>query len=156
MKRHFAIAILAVTFCLTGLGISGTALAQQCVDNGDGTVTDNLAGLMWQTVKTVPMNWHDAMSYASSLSLGGHSDWWLPSRNELQGVYRSPCKSMMNVEPSDYSAYWSSTISDDGTDRAWVVNLGYGNDGPDPKSNRWYVRAVRAVRAGQLGKTGFT
>ena len=83
--------------CLTGLFLSGTAFADRCVDNGDGTVTDNGTGLMWQKATAGPMNWNDARSYASGLSLGGHSGWGLPNRDELSGLYHSPCKEMMKV-----------------------------------------------------------
>ncbi len=82
-RKIFTTVALAFMLCLTGLVMSGTVLAQQCVDNGDGTVTDKGAGLMWQKATAGPMDWHTAMSYASSLSLGGHSDWRLPSSDEL-------------------------------------------------------------------------
>lgn len=45
-------------------------------DNGDGTVTDNLTGLMWAEnanldgVKT----WADALSYVNALNLAGYDD----------------------------------------------------------------------------------
>ncbi len=104
MKKLLAIATMAITFCLAGLIVSGTALAQQCVDNGNGTVTDKGAGLMWQKATAGPMNWDAAMSYPSGLSLGGHSGWRLPNMDELLNLYRSPCKSLMEVV---LSYYWS-------------------------------------------------
>ncbi len=61
MKKLHAVATMAVLLCLTGLVVSGTAFAQQCVDNGDGTVTDNVAGLMWQKgTEGQPKNWKKA------------------------------------------------------------------------------------------------
>lgn len=70
----------------------------QCVGNEDGsTVTDVGAGLMWQTATAGQMNWDAAMSYASGLTLGGNSDWRLPNKDELKGLYDSPCKDMMDV-----------------------------------------------------------
>ncbi|MFW5767788.1 MAG: hypothetical protein ACOCXO_05405, partial [Bacteroidota bacterium] len=53
--------ILALMICMGGLIISGTAFAERCVDNGDGTVTDNATGLMWQKAGAGPMNWDAAM-----------------------------------------------------------------------------------------------
>ncbi|WP_368731492.1 DUF1566 domain-containing protein [Desulfonatronum sp. SC1] len=102
------------------LFISSTSLAQQCLDNGDGTVTDKGAGLMWQKATAGPMNWDAAMSYASGLSLGGHSGWRLPNIDEILGLYHSPCKSMMEVVPS---YYWSSTAHDPYTNAARQVNF---------------------------------
>ncbi len=141
MKKLIAVAILAVTLCLSGLAVSGTALAQQCVDNGDGTVTDNSTGLMWQKATAGPMNWHSAMSYASGLSMGGHSGWRLPSRDELANLYHSPCKSMMEVVSSHY---WSSTTHALDTNHAWLVNFYNGVVYGYNKSSSYYVRAVRA------------
>ena len=50
--------------------------------NSDGTVTDNRTGLIWQQGETPPMTWEDALKYARSTSLAGHSDWRLPKINE--------------------------------------------------------------------------
>ena len=112
MKKLYAVAVMAVLLCLACMVMSGTAFAQQCVENGDGTVTDNSPGLMWQKATAGPMNWDAATSYASSLSLGGHSDWRLPSEYELRGLRESPCKSLMDVV---LSSYWSSTTNDSNT-----------------------------------------
>jgi hypothetical protein len=72
-RNVFGTAALAFMLCLAGLVMSGTAFADRCVDNGDGTITDNGTGLMWQEATAGKMNWDAAMSYASGLSLGGHS-----------------------------------------------------------------------------------
>ncbi len=141
MKKLFTTAGLAFMLCLTGLVMSGTAFAQQCVDNGDGTVTDKGARLMWQKATAGPMNWDAAMSYASSLSLGGHSGWRLPSMDELENLYHSPCKSMMEVVSS---YYWSSTTIAGNTSRAWLVSFYSGYVNNIYKSYSYFVRAVRA------------
>ncbi len=144
MKKLFAVAAMAVTLCLAGLAMSGTAFAlgnQQCVDNGDGTVTDNGTGLMWQKATAGPMKWEAAMSYSSSLSLGGHSDWWLPSSDELVKLYHSPCKSIIDVLSANY---WSSTTHASYTFLAWLVNFDDGDVYDDGKSSSYHVRAVRA------------
>jgi hypothetical protein len=52
--------------------------------NGDGTVTDNNTGLMWEVV---PMSGHlsydEAVEYCENLELGGYDDWRLPTNKEL-------------------------------------------------------------------------
>ena len=57
-------------------------------DNGDGTVTDNLTGLMWdQTGDRFGMRtWAQALSDVNGLSFAGHSDWRLPNVNELRSL----------------------------------------------------------------------
>ena len=143
-QKWFVIVAMAAMLCLAGLVISGTVFAEQCVDNGDGTVTDNGTGLMWQKATAGPMNWDDAMSYASSLSLGGHSGWGLPNKDELYGLYHSPCKSIMEVVSSHLSHYWSSTTYADYPHGAWRVSFANGVVSLSNKSNSYYVRAVRA------------
>jgi hypothetical protein len=61
-------------------------------DNGDGTITDNVTGLMWE--KTTDknddgtINYYDKMTYASALAgasactTGGYTDWRLPTIKE--------------------------------------------------------------------------
>ncbi len=138
-------AALALMLCMTMLAMSGTAFAQRCVDNGDETVTDNGTGLMWQKETAGHfMSWDQAMSYASSLSLGGHSYWQLPTIYELSGLYYSPCKEMMNVESS---YYWSSTASPYVRNAAQLVGFKFGGHvASDDKSSRYYVRAVRSAQ----------
>ena len=140
-------AAMVFTLFLAGLVMAGTAFSaggQQCVDNEDGTVTDKNTGLMWQKATVGPMNKNDAMNYVSGLSLGGHSDWRLPTRYELKRLYLSQCKSMMNVL-NDW--YWSSSLFAVDPDYAWGVAFDNGY-----VSCNCYVgddQYVRAVRAGQ-------
>ena len=56
-------------------------------DNGDGTITDNVTGLMWgQEQSTREMSWEEAKTYCSNLTLGGYTDWRLPSLKELWSI----------------------------------------------------------------------
>lgn len=65
------------------------------LENNNGTITDTLTGLMWQEsyayVETGNyLNWYDANEYVNRLNktaLGGHSDWRLPNRLEIQSLY---------------------------------------------------------------------
>ena len=56
-------------------------------DNGDGTITDNITGLMWaqdQSSQTIP--WSQASLYCESLTTGGYSDWRMPTVKELWSI----------------------------------------------------------------------
>jgi hypothetical protein len=91
---------MVTMICMAGMFITGPAFSasgQECVDNNDGTVTDNKTGLMWQKTSTGPMPWHVGKSYAAGLSLGGHSGWRLPTTDELMVLFNSPCKCMMDA-----------------------------------------------------------
>ena len=143
MKKLYAVAAMAVLLCLAGLAMSGTAFADRCVDNGDGTVTDTVAGLMWQKgTEGQPKNWKKAKSQASGLALGGHTGWHLPDRDALLGLYSSPCKAMMSVIPS---WYWSSSLYEYEKNYALAVNFSGGSFW-QVITNGYHVRAVRIIQ----------
>ncbi len=54
-------------------------------DNGDGTVTDNVTGLMWQK-SFITLNWGDSESEAASANTGGYTDWRVPTIKELYSL----------------------------------------------------------------------
>ena len=103
----------------------GAALSY--TDNGDGTVTDNSTGLMWEkkTDANVDVNftWQGALAYVAELNamnggagFAGHNDWRLPNIRELLSTVDYG-RSNPPINPafgptrgiSNYSAYWSST-----------------------------------------------
>ena len=55
-------------------------------DNGDGTITDNVTGLMWQQDPGEKMTYSQAVAGASNLTLAGYSDWRLASIKELYSL----------------------------------------------------------------------
>ncbi len=142
IKTYTTIMAITLTLCLVGMGMSGTAFAQRSVDK-NGTVTDNVTGLMWQkdTVEQ-PKNWWNAESTASGLALGGHTGWRLPDGQELQALYNSPCKEIMTVKPY---WYWSSTVYQANTGYALAVNFSGGNMW-QLRENGYFVRAVRGAQ----------
>ncbi len=56
-----------------------------CTDNEDGTVTDNVTGLVWQQDGENPVGYDldAAVRFCEDLELGGHGDWRVPSLGEL-------------------------------------------------------------------------
>lgn len=102
------------------------------VDNGDGTITDNATGLMWQqTDDGEARDWQEALAYAESSTQAGYSDWRLPNAKELQSIVdysRSPESSQSPaINPlfeccvigksdgdNQYPYYWTSTTHKDG------------------------------------------
>ena len=55
-------------------------------DNGDGTVTDNVTGLMWQQYMGEKIIFEDAFIKADSLTLANFSDWRVPTLKELYSL----------------------------------------------------------------------
>ena len=136
-------------------------------DNNDGTVTDELTGLIWLKDANCfgQKNWTTALSNANGLASGtcglndGSSagDWRLSNRFELESLldleYSHPALSntagtekwqandpFTNVQ-SAY--YWSSSTYVNTPGRGWLVALGDGNLGTEYKLNVSYVWPVR-------------
>lgn len=55
-------------------------------DNGDGTVTDLVTGLMWQKDPGAKKTFEQAVAGASACRVGGHDDWRLPGIKELYSL----------------------------------------------------------------------
>jgi hypothetical protein len=134
---------------LCGLFFDGQVLAAGFTDNGNGTVTDNDLGLMWQqrddgTKKT----WETALSYCEGLSLTQYDDWRVPNKRELMSIVdyaRSgpPAISTTYFPGTASEGYWVSTTSANDSASAWYVDFGYGNVTKINKSQDNYVRCVR-------------
>ena len=133
--------------------------AGRFVDNGDGTVTDNCTGLMWQK-DTVDLNgdgmidisdaftWQEALKYCESLSFAGHDDWRLPNVRELQSSVDYG-RFNPTIDPVfgrlGHGRYWSSSSGLGFPDNAWYVSFYSGGGLNDwmGKVSRGLVRAVR-------------
>ncbi|MBC8427793.1 DUF1566 domain-containing protein, partial [bacterium] len=123
-------------------------------DNGDGTVTDNVTGLMWQQEDSSEMTWEKALAYSGNLSLAGYDDWRFPSSHELFSIVdHGAVNPALNTDyflDSGAEYWWSITERAGDSSRAWVVNAG-GGIGAHPKSEtisaggtkRFHVRCVR-------------
>lgn len=55
-------------------------------DNGDGTITDNVTGLMWEKDMGTKITYAEAFNKAANSTLGGHSDWRVPTIKELYSL----------------------------------------------------------------------
>ena len=146
MKKLYAVAAMAVMLCLAGFVMPGVTFAQQCLDNGDGTVTDYNSRLMWQ--KNISAgNWTRA-NHTADITIGGHSDWRLPSKGELINLYNSVCKSMMVVKNE---GYWSSDSYNDSA--AWVVDFSNGSMRYEVVFNNHFIRFVRNAHSNTKSNT---
>jgi len=122
------------------------------IDNGNGTVTDNCTGLMWQKDDDDQLKiWVDALSYCENLTLGGHADWRLPDVRQLQslvnyGMHDPAIDSTYFPGTNTDDSYWSSTTVLTSLDLAWSLDFQDGKVEDD--SDVWkpggnYVRCVR-------------
>jgi len=124
---------------------------------GNGIIKDNVTDLMWQKATAQDYHtWEQALSYCDNLTLGGYTDWRLPTIKELSTLvdsgtaYPGPAINMSYFpDTGARSNYWSSTASVStyvgDADSAWHVYFGNGAALFDKKGNSYHVRAVRGV-----------
>jgi hypothetical protein len=135
-------------------------------DNSNGTVTDNLTGLIWlKNANCFGIRaWNLALSDCNGLNSGEcgltdgsvEGDWRLPNLSELESLryvaYRSPALSN-TAGTGQWAAgdpfnnvmtvsYWSSSTGAIHPNSAWNVDMGYGTAGFNAKSELKYVWPV--------------
>jgi hypothetical protein len=86
----------------------------------------------------------------ANLNIGGYNDWFLPSREELNLIYRN--LKIKDIGGFNTNAYWSSTIDGavDGGGYVWYQFFNNGeqyNNWNPPQSGARYSNNVRAIRA---------
>ena len=135
------------------------------IDNGDGTVTDTVTGLMWDqcsqgqsgsacaTGAATEMTWSAALTAvvtAINANYKGHVDWRLPNKNELESLVDIAAAPAIDSTafPATWlnGPYWSSTTYTPNTAGVWVVEFYYGQLFFRGKAGS---HAVRLVRSGQ-------
>jgi hypothetical protein len=141
---------------------SGSSVTPRFTDNANGTVRDNLTGLVW--LKNANcwglQTWNNALSMSNSLGHGGCSltdgsspgDWRLPNVKELLSLI--DYGHVNPVLPGGYPFsgvqlldYWTSTTDFNSPPSAWRVDLGGGaanhNNPGSLKTGSLYVWPVR-------------
>ncbi len=141
--------------------------ASRFTSNGNGTVSDNLTGLIWllnadctDTVGGIvkasgSLTWANALTWSNGLASGNCSltdgssaaDWRLPDRTELQSLLDASKYTPALPDGHPFNAvqahYWSSTTYAGSTTSAWVVNLDNGTVYSYLKASGHYVWPVR-------------
>jgi len=149
-------------------------------DNGDGTISDNLTGLMWTQDGNAPgplactngvvKTWAEAFDHVECLNTNsylGYNDWRLPNRKELKSLVnygQSIPATWLNNASQGFSnvqsnLYWSSsTCADAAPANAWYINMSSGVVSNANKGSFYYVWPVRdgQFRVVDLPQTGQT
>lgn len=121
-------------------------------DNASLLYTDPQTGLVWPrdggNIAGKEMSWHEAMKWAKNLNYAGHSDWRLPTLEELKNMAgRGKDDKWLDANGFHdvaFRYYWSSSSYAGTTKYAWYVNVsgGYVYYGSKSRSNHvWPVRS---------------
>jgi hypothetical protein len=132
-------------------------------DNLDGTVEDNVSGLIWAKCMygetynigdnscsgtATTRNWKQAVEFADASIHAGFNDWRLPNIKELQSIVERQCHTPAQNEtlfPTGLYILWTSTPSSVDSDKAWYVLI--SRDGSaDIKEKSWNAHRARFVR----------
>lgn len=161
----FSCTLQAAQTCQTA--ITATTPTADFTEHGDGTVTHDKTGLMWQSCSqgqnwsagscagtATGYSWQQALQLPATLNVsggyGGYSDWRLPNVKELRSIVELSCYSPainLALFPGTLSGgYWSASPYANSSHNAWYVGF---NDGYDYIGNRSYAERVRLVRGGQ-------
>ena len=137
--------------------------------NQDGTVTDNLTGLMWVSAPdSIGRTWAGALTYINNLNFAGHTDWRLPNVSELESLLHAgeintaAWLNLQGFQNVQANWYWSSTtVSDlDFSSYAYITDLWNGTTGGQSKETNniyaWPVRDSAVIPAVSLPQTGQT
>jgi len=108
-------------------------------DNNNGTVSDNLTGLIWTKATDIPginVNWIAALDYIAKMNSGtkenfGYNDWRLPNIKELESLTDSEnyAPALQELHPftiNSFGGQWSSTTVASNPSRAWMYSLYHG------------------------------
>ncbi len=99
-------------------------------NNGNATITDNNSGLMWQKTDGGEMTFEKAITYCDTLTLGGFTDWRLPSGIELFSINyfenNNPALNSTYFSSTSAEYWWSSDRQADNANVIWVTNAGGG------------------------------
>ena len=142
-------------------------------DNGDGTVTDNNTGLMWQQVpSTSNFTWQEAVDYCDDLELSGYDDWRIPNLKELFSIsdfntgwpyIDTDYFNLASGEVTKDEQFWSSNYYvgvtvEGGSNAAFGVNHVTGHIKAYSATSSGAIggKYVRAVRGGDYGTNNFT
>ena len=120
---------------------------------GNGTVMDHSTKLMWQKDTAgdevgdyKPMTWEEALAYCENLSLGGYTDWRLPTLKELRSLVdyetNNPAINTGFFPSTPLAGYWSATTYINDPVTAWSIVFDHDDVVKSDKSTVYYVRAV--------------
>jgi hypothetical protein len=111
-------------------------------------VVDNVTGLQWQRVLSdSSVTWQVATDYCADLTLGGYSDWRLPTLIELYSLVdftaSSPSIDVVTFPGTPAENFWTSTPLGGDPTQDFTINFGTPYTNVKPVTETVFVRCVR-------------
>ena len=139
VKTLFIAYFFATVFCASAF--FQDVFAAPRFENKGEVVVDHQSGLMWQNGDSYHelkkgLNWYEALEYTdgkNAQKLAGHSDWRLPTLNELNDLWDAsrPVSSKDGEKiglPGAFKgagSYYIWTSNERGLDNVWYFGLGH-------------------------------
>ncbi|MFY8327787.1 DUF1566 domain-containing protein [Pseudoalteromonas sp. ZZD1] len=156
----FTPSILAAKTCYDS--ISETTPSTRFTLNTDGTVSDSVTGLMWQTCSygqsydadtksctnsAIKTTWQEALRASVNDRTGNYDDWQVPNIKELASILEHKCVTPSINEDvfigSKNDNYWTNTSNVTDPSFAWVYTFDRGLNSLHAKASNVYLRFVR-------------
>lgn len=158
VRRPVIIRSLSMAFVVLALFTFGSAHACLLLNNGTNLIYDAVRNITWYSPSPSNMTWSEAMSWAENLTIGGATDWRLPTALDEKGNYPlyeynvvgsemghlyyeslgniayGPLTNIdlfTNLQPVNY---WSGTTTSSFAGNAFVFNFGNGRQGHADKN----------------------
>ena len=129
-------------------------IANDFVDNGDGTITDRATGLMWQKgASRSPIRFYETKEYVLELNkknFAEYSDWRLPTIDELWTLLEKD-KQINSVFDRTIWGCWSADMYANFNQvlsscySFWYINFSGFIGNSDIGNDMYYMRCVRAI-----------
>ena len=84
----------------------------------------------------------NAATLCNDYTYGEYDDWFLPSRDELNLMYKNLKKSSLGGFDDDI--YWSSSEKYNNSNYAWIQHFDYGGQNSNNRKSYYMVRPIRA------------
>ena len=111
-------------------------------------IRDTVSGLEWSPTISDDSGWNEAMALCAKLIHDGHSDWRLPTKDELVGAYEHGIRKVASANwiTAQHIAkhlFWSSSPVPRYLSYAWSVDLAGGGSFNDNENFRNQLACVR-------------
>jgi len=117
--------------------------AEDIVDHDDYIELKKPIGNIHMIEKTCldeSLSWVKAVEYAQNLKLGDFDDWRIPTKEELEIIYK--IKDSCGISRNN-NWFWSSSTKADNAEKVWIVNFEDGCLSSIVKTYSYFVLCVR-------------